>query len=119
MNSLPLCIWELLASGSGCRDKHTHDYSRRKNALQVDLCWILGIGQGSDGTDVHLRVGNELFQFGEFGCVVIANELWLCRVSVGSWLVVSKKAHLVYNHDLIIHIYGQVIGLHDEVVLWI
>ena len=43
--------------------------------MKVDLCGIFCVAKGSHGANVHGWVGDQLFQFREFGGIVVPDKL--------------------------------------------
>lgn len=92
LDSLPGCLGEGLAGGCRRCYEYTHDYWCGQDACEVDFSWVLNehenrvcsedkkrryllVSKYAHGTDEHRGVHDELFELGEFGCVMIPDEL--------------------------------------------
>mmetsp|Transcript_17184 Transcript_17184/g.44086 ORF Transcript_17184/g.44086 Transcript_17184/m.44086 type:complete len:266 (-) Transcript_17184:101-898(-) len=87
-----------LAAGRGGCNGHHHDGRRWQHAIQVDLCYVLLIPDGLDHPRIINGVVHQRLQLRELEPVFIADEV-------------------VNDHNLIVNLYGQLVALHEELLL--
>ena len=80
----------------------------------------LVIGQRPYGPDEHGRIGHQLFEFGKLGGVMVSDELYDSKQEKVNTLnhgtQVSSNC-LMHDEDLVVHIHGKIVCLHDKVIL--
>ena len=64
-----------MAGCVGGSDDDGHDDGRWKNAREIYFCKVVIVGESTDGADVHVGIGDELFQLWKAGGIVVTNEL--------------------------------------------